>query len=212
MKKEQVVNFAQNYHLNSIKNPSQNKLWGIVWIVIFPLLISLFLKFTLLWVTSLLFLVVTLLLSIFANKIGNIEVVNNVAIFMALGIYMPVLLFFSVHNLFDYKLLVTEVALVSLAISVVVGIFYTMNKMKTFQIKKKKPMDDKKAGIIAAILMFVFTFIIRGMDKTSIGYFIVILASVLMIACVPFFVASVTQLIVLKRYKLEIKAQDDSLS
>lgn len=214
MKKELLTNFAQNYHLKTIKAPYKNKFWGIAVLMLIPAIVSIRLQITAVWVTGLCLSIVALLVSIFAKKIGDYEVLNNIGLFFGIGIFYPFVFLMFSSRLLENKSIIIFIALADFIFGITVSLFYLKWKISKFKEKdillEKRFSNSKLFGggaisIVGLVILVLLTrHIMEGMVNSSIGFFLVALASISIISGIPFLVSSTTQFIILKKYKLHI--------
>ena len=148
-------------------------------------------------------------IALLAKKIGNIQVLNNVAIFFTLGIYLPKVLLIFAIKICDYKSLFIIISAASFLLGLFIGIFYTLNKIKSPVAKEnlnKKKLTENKIILFLILLsgFMIFRIIINNISGADIGLFIAVLAWLLICCCVPFLIVSTVQLFILIKYKSQL--------
>ena len=93
MTKEQLTKFAQNYQLKTIKDPDKNKFWIIAFSTLIPTFVAMIFSVTAVWIPGICLSCIAILVSIFAEKIGDVEVLNNVGLLFNLSLFFPFALF-----------------------------------------------------------------------------------------------------------------------
>ena len=206
MDKKLYIDFAENYHMNFMPNPSQNKLWVLAVCMVMPALLGLKLGLTAMCVWSIISTAIVLIMGAFANKLGNVEVLNNIGLHFGVGVsYSWVSIQLAVRKIgFDFYF--NAAFAVALLAGLIIGIFYTKIKIKRGVFAPKKRRQSRWLGAIGAALAFIATKLIEHF--IGIDFFVVLLAIVgyaLVFYGVPRLVLLSFQYYLLKKHCLVLK-------
>ena len=220
MTKEQLTKFAQNYQLKTIKDPDKNKFWIIAFLTLIPTFVAMIFSVTAVWIPGICLSCIAILVSIFAEKIGDVEVLNNVGLLFNLSLFFPFALFAFSFKMLGNKTIIFN-GIVALIAGMVIGAIYVIKKIKSFQnyvsTENKSTIGslfENKwiVGAFCGVSAIVTGFVIRQLDRNDVAWLIMVVADVMCVCSIPFFVSCTTQLIVLKKYKLhmlQIKAEKE---
>lgn len=205
MNKDKLIYFSQNYHMNAISNPSHNKINGCVLLIGFPAVFLFTLKIYTLCVFCVVAAVMLFIISIFAKKIGYIELLNQICLFGVLSILYPFLFMaVSARQLGNYSPMIILYTLF-LTCGIFSGIFYTNRKINhNIKYSKKNFSIGINIGIslLTANISWIITRIFSN-DMRLILLFVI--GCVCMIIFIPKLILSLVQFFTLKKYKLELK-------
>ena len=206
MDKKLYIDFAENYHMNLVPNPSQNKLWVLAACMAMPTLLGLKLGLTAMCVWSIVSTAIVLIMGAFTKKLGNVEVLNNIGLYFGVGVsYSWVFIQLAVRKI-GFVFYFNAAFAVALLAGLVIGIFYTKIKVKRGAFVPKKRRQSRWFGAIGAALAFIATKLIEHF--VGIDIFVILIAIVgyvLVFYGVPRLVLLCFQYYLLKKHRLVLK-------
>ena len=213
MTTEQLAKFAQNYHLNTIKDPHKNKFWIVPMGFLLPAFVAMFFSLHIVWITGIVLTAVAFVIAALSKRIGEYEVLNNIGFIFTTAIFYPFvfLVFSSVILKIEVQILFTGIS--TLVIGILVGVIYVIKKIKYFEIYDSN--EDKLTigklfekrwfvALCCGAFGFIMTLIVPNLNRNILGWLMVVLACALCIASTPFLIACTIQMIILKKRKLHI--------
>ena len=204
MNKDKLIYFSQNYHMNAISDPNKNKIYGCVFLMGFPAVLLLGLKIYTVSMFCFSVAIILLIVSIFAKKIGNIEILNQIGLFSVLAVFYPILfMIVSIRHLGN-PLPMFIMFIFCLICGIVSGVIYTNWKVNQ-NIKNKKVNWEIGVSIALGILLSTIVwFVSRIFSDNEMMVLLFVIGCACMIFILPKLILSFVQFYVLKKYKLEL--------
>ena len=213
MTTQQLTTFAQNYHLNTIKDPHENKFWIVPLGFLLPAFAAMFFSLRLVWITGIVLTAVAFLIVALSKKIGEYEVLNNIGLIFTTAIFYPFVFLVFSSVILKREVQILFIGIGALVIGILAGVIYVVKKIKSFE--NYDPEEDNSTigklfekrwfvALCCGALAFIMTLIVPNLNRTILGWLMVVLACILCVASTPFLIACTTQMIILKKCRLHI--------
>ena len=133
MTTQQLTTFAQNYHLNTIKDPHENKFWIVPLGFLLPAFAAMFFSLRLVWITGIVLTAVAFLIVALSKKIGEYEVLNNIGLIFTTAIFYPFVFLVFSSVILKREVQILFIGIGALVIGILAGVIYVVKKIKSFE-------------------------------------------------------------------------------
>ena len=206
MKKNLYIDFAENYHMNFMPNPTQNKLWVLAVCMVLPAFLGWKIGMATMSTGAIISTAIVLIMGVLANRFGNIEVFNHIGLFFGLGInYSWALIQLAILYL-GFSFYFNVAFVIALFVAFSVGILYTKRKVRRGISNKSKKKSNAVVGAIGAAVAFIATKIMgQFIDVNLLFLLFAVGGYILVFYGVPQLVLLSFQYYMLKKYHLLLK-------